>query len=1630
MTFLQIARQQNTLSLTLTLGFTFLLGAINSHCAPAEEPAKKRSMAGVEAARQILAGDPDNAAANETLGVDLAVFERNWKAAATHLAKASDPAWRKAGRLELAVPQTSAQQVDLADAWKEVAKFAHGEIAVAVLCRELYWSFQAANNKTSPLKKQFDDRQQVVFQKLRELGDDNSQPDTSRPFVLAAEVAARGPWYESFLGQYHHHNKKTYYKVFNLKTPHKNLYTKEIQAAYKEELPARELAYTGVSHLVISAAGWYELRAPRCLVYVNGVHCGSNVSGDIWLERGIHKLRASISSHGGSYFSIAGVSLRNKATGQPVRFVNPLQDIKKLLETDGGQTAKEVSGWQQTKAKPVDFTTAKIVAAAAQSGEAISTPPRATLPEGKSRDTYYRSMLGAYIHHNALNGKVGDLRRDASYSYLNLQVPDKTLWTARIDNNLRGRIPFGDMAYIGSAEVHVLEEGLYRFDAPRAVVFVDGRRVMEDRVKKTSGVIQLERGVHEVVLKASNHGRSILPGLTLKVVQVKTGKNMPLVNSWKSIEHFLESMSDGQAVEVTGWQPQEAIEYKSPLPRVAEFETLTAKPVTTLDVSEDGKLVFTCHQEENAVRVWSTTTGALIRTLPSKSPRCVLHRAGRLYVGSYLEPAIQVFQQDQNWSLVDELECGSDGIYHLTAPAGKAFAGVIVADCKLEGVRNKKSNSFAISVRQDSYKPVTAGLGVSQVDPAGRYLVTQGNYHMTGAATFATYDWKNYLNNRGYDLGKTAERIYRSPASEGFWVSDHGIWRGLPARLAVEENEVQMLADITRPMVYGLTNRQITGWSLGKTVSALVDKRVVKMPAAFQGGDLYSDYKEYRYYRPVAVTLGETLHIFALCPKSNSVFHIHIPRFQEEQVPAKVAADTPWIASPRQEFTRQLSPAGSTFQIITGPAGAKVSPTGLLSWTPTEEHIGVQTVKVKVTSDNAVTIDRIKIEVFRQRGDEAAVAAPVLLATEQASVQAGRKNQSMLLLEGNRLRILSADASRVVAERELPHACREIYERSDIYVGLGLEQLYLIDKQSLKVKKVVELGSLGTIRSIACDPVRRATYVVYYDGAYDRIARANEKTGKVVPLKNVVGTWAVVDPQGKHLFTGFKAFWRYGLDFPFELSRTGKLTGDLRSGSQDMLLKYSIHGAKVKLEQGNLSVGMNGYRIRMSVDGKRIVYLSHTGSPRNSGNVEVFKTEDVTTDAVRCLTHKVADCKKFEFHPVLDFAVSPTGNGAVLFNLKSGEALPQRIEGASGPYADMKIGTVRFSADGSRVVFALLSPQRGVLLRSVPLPLDAEQRKMLNKFAAASSSPPDDTPELVATADEPESQDDPEKKFTASTYPLAKLDALKGGRGKPMNTKAIVQWFINSVVVVKTGEGTGTGFIVGSDGYVMTCAHCLPERGDTTIKYRVPAGRDIVIKEAKAKVLQVDEERDMALLKINVKDRLLPVRLSAPGSVATGEDVCVIGNPGVGVTTLDYTVTEGIVSSARRKLEGQEYIQTSAAVNPGNSGGPMFNDHGLVIGVVVLKARIEGAGFAITPADVTSFLLRGAVTEGDAGKLVREFVDASGSRTLKAEILGIEETAVQLKNTRVGTFKLPFEKLSKGDHRFLKIIKNAKAAVK
>lgn len=152
----------------------------------------------------------------------------------------------------------------------------------------------------------------------------------------------------------------------------------------------------------------------------------------------------------------------------------------------------------------------------------------------------------------------------------------------------------------------------------------------------------------------------------------------------------------------------------------------------------------------------------------------------------------------------------------------------------------------------------------------------------------------------------------------------------------------------------------------------------------------------------------------------------------------------------------------------------------------------------------------------------------------------------------------------------------------------------------------------------------------------------------------------------------------------------------------------------------------------------------------------------------------------------------------------------------------------------------------------------------------------------------------------------------------------------------------GSGFIISSDGYIVTNNHVIEGADEIKVTFQGEEGE----KTYSAKVVGTDPETDLALLKIEAKE--LPVlEFGDSDELEVGQWVVAIGNP----FGLDHTVTAGIVSAKGRVIGSGPYdnfIQTDASINPGNSGGPLLNMEGKVIGInTAIIASGQGIGFAI-----------------------------------------------------------------------------------
>ena len=256
------------------------------------------------------------------------------------------------------------------------------------------------------------------------------------------------------------------------------------------------------------------------------------------------------------------------------------------------------------------------------------------------------------------------------------------------------------------------------------------------------------------------------------------------------------------------------------------------------------------------------------------------------------------------------------------------------------------------------------------------------------------------------------------------------------------------------------------------------------------------------------------------------------------------------------------------------------------------------------------------------------------------------------------------------------------------------------------------------------------------------------------------------------------------------------------------------------------------------------------------------------------------------------------------------------------------------------------------------------------------------------------------KNINSTNYSLTKAT------GSELSIQEIVAKNENSVVAITTEsmstdswarqyvtEGAGSGVVYSEDGYILTNNHVI--EGASTINVTMNDG-----KTYEASLVAADSQSDIAVLKIDATG-LTPVSFGDSDSLSVGELAVVIGNP---LGTLAGTATDGIVSGLEREitLDGKSMtlIQVSASVNPGNSGGGVFDQYGNLIGLVVAKSSgsdVEGLGFAI-PSNTVKSVVESLISNGYvAGRPAAGITIVDLTSASEAMKYGVNQTGVYVK---------------------------------
>ncbi|MEQ8821737.1 MAG: trypsin-like peptidase domain-containing protein [Sumerlaeia bacterium] len=211
---------------------------------------------------------------------------------------------------------------------------------------------------------------------------------------------------------------------------------------------------------------------------------------------------------------------------------------------------------------------------------------------------------------------------------------------------------------------------------------------------------------------------------------------------------------------------------------------------------------------------------------------------------------------------------------------------------------------------------------------------------------------------------------------------------------------------------------------------------------------------------------------------------------------------------------------------------------------------------------------------------------------------------------------------------------------------------------------------------------------------------------------------------------------------------------------------------------------------------------------------------------------------------------------------------------------------------------------------------------------------------------------------------LAGVTEGREGSGSLLSQQEMVEDVKKGVVLIANPRGRGSGFVLDDEGRIVTNYHVVRgEKYHTVTIFQLRNGQWERERFENVELEAYSTLYDIALLRLDMDEvgergvTLNVVPVAQPGALRVGDAVYAVGNPGMGAMMLESTVTEGIVSSLDRNFNDVIYIQTTAPVNPGNSGGPLIDSDGSVVGLVTLKAIFqEGIAFALPVELLRHFL--------------------------------------------------------------------------
>lgn len=323
--------------------------------------------------------------------------------------------------------------------------------------------------------------------------------------------------------------------------------------------------------------------------------------------------------------------------------------------------------------------------------------------------------------------------------------------------------------------------------------------------------------------------------------------------------------------------------------------------VTSMALSEDGSYLYIANEGQNEVYAWSVDTTKRVKVIACEQPRHLIARRGKLYVASYTEGRIYVYDSAQNWKLIDQLSTGCQRLYYLSAAHGEYFNDTLLATAGSDSFTDRKVS--LVSVKTGTHKLLTqsTSMGVVQtLNYRGTRVVIQSHFTHSPSGTVSSISLDELTDSQWHQnqRGDHRNTPFLVQAHDGaMWFGYNGVYAGMPPKSIGDKGWDMIVPDRMLKQFYVVDVQSVTAYGAVPAMP-LIASSPASFPDAFPKdkgtyGENRNPFQEtpFTFYQNLAATRGKRLHLFIVDAPRRILYHAETLAFASDRPKAKLPGE-------------------------------------------------------------------------------------------------------------------------------------------------------------------------------------------------------------------------------------------------------------------------------------------------------------------------------------------------------------------------------------------------------------------------------------------------------------------------------------------------------------------------------------------------------------------------------------------------------------------------------------------------------------------------------------------------------------------------------------------------------------------